>query len=195
MAPRTVGRMPPQLQFGLALFLARRSAHLPLVARRPASSSRAKSKLRSAPPAHRSGALGTHNRWRHPESGPAIEFPAEISFAALSAGLCGSRPLAAADSPLVGQRSSISKCFALFMSRAAGALGRKPRRSGGRRPRRRAFHETGRCRKRIHETERRENLSEPRATNVHCLITDGASPDRNPLLRPAGDLPRERRKD
>jgi len=79
-----------------------------------------------------------------PESGPAVELPAEISFAALSAGLCGSRPLAAADSPLVGQRSSISGCFALFMSRAAGALGRKPRRSGGRRPRRRAFHETGR---------------------------------------------------
>ena len=168
MAPRTVGRMPPQLQFGLALFLARRSAHLPLVARRSASSSRAKSKLRSAPPAHRSGALGTHNRWRHDARiGSGHRVPGR-DFICGFVCLCGSRPLAAADSPLVGQRSSISKCFALFMSRAAGALGREPRRSGGRRPRRRAFHETGRCRKRIHETERRENLSEPRATNV-CI--------------------------
>jgi hypothetical protein len=30
-APRAVGRMPPKLQFGLALFLARRPAYLPLL--------------------------------------------------------------------------------------------------------------------------------------------------------------------
>jgi hypothetical protein len=31
LAPRAVGRMPPKLQFGLALLLARRPAHLPLL--------------------------------------------------------------------------------------------------------------------------------------------------------------------
>jgi hypothetical protein len=56
-----------------------------------------------------------------PESVPAIEFPAEISFTALPAAPCNSRPLAAADSPLVDQRSSISGCFALFLRRAAGS--------------------------------------------------------------------------
>jgi hypothetical protein len=81
------------------------------------------------------------------------------------------------------------------MPRAAGLLGRNPRKSGGQRHSQPRIHKTGRCGKRIHETERRGNLSEPQNTNVHCLITDGASPDRNPLLRPAGDLPRERRKD
>ena len=31
LAPRAVGRMPPKFQFGLALLLARRPAHLPLL--------------------------------------------------------------------------------------------------------------------------------------------------------------------
>jgi hypothetical protein len=124
-----------------------------------------------------------------PESGPAIELPAEISSTALSAGLCSSRPLAPADGPLVDQRSSVSGCFALFMLRAAGRPDASPARAADGALAVAHFTKPGGGGKRIHETERRENLSEPRATNVHCLITDGASPDRNPLLRPAGDLP------
>jgi hypothetical protein len=84
-----------------------------------------------------------------------------------------------------GAIDCVSRRNAPFMLRAARPHGRKPARAAD------AAHFPPR----IHKTESCGNLLEPWATNVRCLITDGASPDRKPLLRPAGDLPRERRKD
>ena len=87
-----------------------------------------KVKLRSAPPAYRSGALGTHNRWRHPESGPAVELPAEINYRSAWRPVQLSS-LAAADSPLVDQRSSISGCFALSCGGPPGRPDASPARA------------------------------------------------------------------
>src|SRR4051812_27641436 len=49
LAPGAVGGMPPKFQFGLALLLARRPAHLPLLNREPAPTALLSGLLRDGP--------------------------------------------------------------------------------------------------------------------------------------------------
>jgi hypothetical protein len=113
--------------------------------RRSASSSRAKLELRSAPPAYRSGALGIHNRWRHDARiGSGHRAPGRDFIYGF---VCG--PVQLSSACACGWPTRRSAIVSLRMLRAFHAAGRrppgrKPRTSGGRRPRRCAFHETGR---------------------------------------------------